>query len=133
MDDQLVKDLESLDTSTKTALTKEYNKKHAFNVTGVTRKTGGKSTGSKSAKLDADLTADNDQSDEEDKEEEAVDDDDNGELLDEEQLAELRKGKQLMREAAAKAKQDKGGVSNFEMLQLTGNQPKGAGAKAKSQ
>jgi hypothetical protein len=60
MDDKLVKDLESLDTSTKTAFTKEYNKKHSFNVTGVTRKTGGKSTGNKSAKLDADITADND-------------------------------------------------------------------------
>ena len=60
------------------------------------------------------------------------DDDDNGELLDEDQLAELRKGKQLMREAAAKAKHHKGGVSKFEMLQLTGNQPKGTGAKAKS-
>ena len=49
MDDKLVKNIECLDTAIKTAFTKEYNKKHAFNATGVSRKVaGGKNTGNKS-------------------------------------------------------------------------------------
>lgn len=59
MDQKLVKDFESLETTVKSAFTREYNKKHAFNATGVTKKTGGKGTANKSSKGADDISVDN--------------------------------------------------------------------------
>ena len=67
----------------KSAFTREYNRKYAFNATGVTKKTGGKGTATKSSKGADEGTVDNGEQSGEDEEEEVIDDEDQDELLDE--------------------------------------------------
>lgn len=129
MDQKLVKDFEALESTVKAAFTREYNKKYAFNATGVTKKAGGKGTATKSSKGADDNTLDND-SGEEDEEEEIIDEDEQDELLDEDQIAELRKGRQLVKEQTENSKKEK--VTKFELLQLTSQQTAGGAGKAKS-
>lgn len=102
MDPKTVEAFESLDSTTKAAFTREYNKQHKDDYTGGKGKKGGKK-GTAAAKPD----------DEGEEEEEAGDE---KALLDEEQIREIKLGKKLEREAEERAKVDKS--DKFELLKL---------------
>ena len=98
MDPKLAQEFEKLDTQVKSAFTRSYNQKNSSNTTGVVKKTGGGGRGIKNvSKKDqsegSDLDEDEDQTYESEGDAGAAMGEE--EMLDEEQIMELKKGKIL--------------------------------------
>lgn len=114
-----MQDFEKLDTQVKSAFTRAYNQKTQSNTTGVVRKLGG---GGRGVKAKPEQQQSEGEEDPFASESEAEED----EMLDEEEILDRKKGRQLDKEAAEKGKIEK--ASTFEMLQLAA---KKGGAKTK--
>lgn len=82
MDKKIIENFEALDPQAKAAFTREYNKQHKDDFTGK------KAAGKKGAAKAKTVSGDND-------EDENLAEDEGTQMLDEEQLADIRKGKKL--------------------------------------
>lgn len=119
MDPKLVKGFEDIDSGVKSALTRSYNKQNQANTTGVVKKKAGKKTGQPSSQPNTEEIKESTESgsDDEADDEEELDndeDEDGDELLNEEEIAEKKKGKVMMKKDAQKSKLEK--AKKFELL-----------------